>query len=60
MRYRPMKAELNDGWHENRDRGPHTVGVPVIDQERALDFYSGKLGLEKRIDSRFVNGPGWI
>jgi lactoylglutathione lyase len=27
-----------------------TVGVPVTDQDRAVDFYVGVLGLEKRLD----------
>jgi catechol 2,3-dioxygenase-like lactoylglutathione lyase family enzyme len=31
-----------------------TVFVPVSDQERALEFYVGTLGFEKRID--FVYG----
>jgi catechol 2,3-dioxygenase-like lactoylglutathione lyase family enzyme len=36
-----------------------TVGVPVTDQDRALEFYVGKLGFEKRRDLPF--GPGrWI
>jgi catechol 2,3-dioxygenase-like lactoylglutathione lyase family enzyme len=38
----------------------YTVGVPVTDQDRALDFYAGKLGLEKRTDSQFANGLRWI
>jgi catechol 2,3-dioxygenase-like lactoylglutathione lyase family enzyme len=37
-----------------------TVGVPVSDQERALDFYSGKLGFEKRLDVPFGDGNRWI
>ncbi|MEV0406411.1 VOC family protein [Actinoallomurus sp. NPDC050550] len=36
-----------------------TVGIPVTDQERALDFYVGILGFEKRRDVPF--GPArWI
>ena len=27
-----------------------TVGVPVSDQDRAIDFYVGTLGFEKRLD----------
>jgi catechol 2,3-dioxygenase-like lactoylglutathione lyase family enzyme len=39
--------------------GVGTVGVPVTDQDRALEFYVGKLGFEKRRDVPF--GPGrWI
>ncbi len=36
-----------------------TVGIPVTDQERAVDFYVGTLGFEKRRDLPF--GPArWI
>lgn len=37
-----------------------TVGVPVTDQERALAFYVGKLGFEKRMDAGFGQGQRWI
>jgi catechol 2,3-dioxygenase-like lactoylglutathione lyase family enzyme len=37
-----------------------TVGVPVTDQDRALDFYAGTLGLEKRLDAPFGDGRRWI
>lgn len=37
-----------------------TVGVPVTDQDRALDFYLGKLGFEKRLDVPFGPGGRWI
>jgi lactoylglutathione lyase len=37
-----------------------TVGVPVTDQARALDFYAGTLGLEKRLDVPFGEGKRWI
>jgi lactoylglutathione lyase len=33
--------------------GVRTVGIPVIDQATALDFYVGKLGLEIRLDTTF-------
>jgi catechol 2,3-dioxygenase-like lactoylglutathione lyase family enzyme len=36
-----------------------TVGVPVCDQSRSLDFYVGKLGFEKRLDAPFGDGR-WI
>ncbi|HWD65805.1 MAG TPA: VOC family protein [Solirubrobacteraceae bacterium] len=29
----------------------HTVGVPVSDQDRALEFYLDMLGFEKRRDA---------
>jgi lactoylglutathione lyase len=37
-----------------------TVGVPVTDQDRALDFYVGVLGFEKRVDAPFGPGLRWI
>ncbi len=33
--------------------GLWTVGVPVTDQDRALDFYVDKLGFERRLDVPF-------
>jgi lactoylglutathione lyase len=38
-----------------------TVGIPVTDQDRALDFYVGVLGLEKRMDAPVPQlGGRWI
>ena len=37
-----------------------TVIVPVSDQEKALEFYCGKLGFEKRADMPFGKGDRWI
>jgi catechol 2,3-dioxygenase-like lactoylglutathione lyase family enzyme len=39
--------------------GVGTVGVPVTDQDRALEFYVGELGFEKRRDIPFGDGR-WI
>ncbi len=39
--------------------GLHTVGVPVTDQDAALDFYVG-LGFETRIDVPMGEGARWI
>jgi predicted enzyme related to lactoylglutathione lyase len=36
-----------------------TIGVPVSDQHRALEFYGGVLGFETRMDSPFPGGR-WI
>jgi lactoylglutathione lyase len=36
------------------------VGVPVTDQDQALNFYVGTLGLEKRIDMPMGGGRRWI
>ena len=37
-----------------------TVGVPVADQNRALEFYVDKLGFEKRLDVPMGEGKRWI
>jgi catechol 2,3-dioxygenase-like lactoylglutathione lyase family enzyme len=36
------------------------VMVPVTDQDKALEFYVGKLGLEQRVDMPFGDGNRWI
>ena len=36
------------------------VMVPASDQEQALDFYVGTLGLEKRMDVPYGDGDRWI
>ena len=41
--------------------GVYTVGVPVTDQDRALEFYVDTLGLEKRLDVPLEQfGGRWI
>jgi catechol 2,3-dioxygenase-like lactoylglutathione lyase family enzyme len=37
-----------------------TVMVPVADQDRAIEFYTGKLGFEKRADTPFGDGNRWV
>lgn len=37
-----------------------TVIIPVADQDRALEFYLGTLGFEKRSDTPFGNGDRWV
>lgn len=37
-----------------------TVIIPVTDQDRALEFYVGTLGLEKRGDVPFGDGERWV
>jgi catechol 2,3-dioxygenase-like lactoylglutathione lyase family enzyme len=37
-----------------------TVGIPVIDQERAIGFYVETLGFEKRLDAPFGPGRRWV
>jgi catechol 2,3-dioxygenase-like lactoylglutathione lyase family enzyme len=41
--------------------GIRAVGVPVTDQDRAVEFYVGVLGLEKRLDAPVEQlGGRWI
>ena len=40
--------------------GVTTVGIPVSDQDRALEFYLGVLGLETRMDVPTPGGGRWI
>jgi catechol 2,3-dioxygenase-like lactoylglutathione lyase family enzyme len=37
-----------------------TVFVPVVDQDRALEFYVDKLGFEKRGDFPYGEGSRWV
>jgi catechol 2,3-dioxygenase-like lactoylglutathione lyase family enzyme len=37
-----------------------TVIVPVSDQDRAIEFYTDKLGFEKRADIPFGGGERWV
>ena len=37
-----------------------TISVPVSDQQRALEFYTGKLGLETRVDVTYGQGQRWV
>jgi catechol 2,3-dioxygenase-like lactoylglutathione lyase family enzyme len=37
-----------------------TVGVPVTDQDRAVEFYVDRLGFDKRMDAPMGGGQRWI
>jgi catechol 2,3-dioxygenase-like lactoylglutathione lyase family enzyme len=37
-----------------------TVIVPVSDQDQAIEFYTDKLGFEKRADIPFGRGERWV
>lgn len=37
-----------------------TVMVPVSDQDKAIEFYVGKLGFELRSDTPFGRGDRWV
>jgi catechol 2,3-dioxygenase-like lactoylglutathione lyase family enzyme len=34
-----------------------TVGIPVSDQDKAVEFFTGTLGFEKRLDARMGELP---
>jgi catechol 2,3-dioxygenase-like lactoylglutathione lyase family enzyme len=36
------------------------VMIPVSDQDKAIEFYTEKLGLEKRSDTPFGDGNRWV
>lgn len=36
------------------------VMVPVSDQDRAIEFYTQKLGFEKRADAPYGDGERWV
>jgi catechol 2,3-dioxygenase-like lactoylglutathione lyase family enzyme len=36
------------------------VIITVADQDKAIDFYLGKLGFEKRADTPYGNGERWV
>ena len=38
----------------------NTVVIPVSDQERMIEFYVDRLGLETRTDVAFGNGYRWV
>jgi lactoylglutathione lyase len=40
--------------------GVHTIGVPVRDQDKALEFYTTILGFSKRLDVLTQLGTRWI
>ena len=43
-----------------RISGVRTIGVPVRDQDKALEFYTTVLGLSKRLDVTMPQGTRWI
>lgn len=55
--------EREDGMNETASRTRISevgrVIVPVADQDRALEFYLGKLGFEKRADVPYGDGERW-
>ena len=37
-----------------------TVGIPVSDQDKALEFFVSQLGFEKRLDARVSENFRWV
>jgi len=37
-----------------------TIGIPVSDQDKALEFFVGQLGFEKRLDARVSENFRWV
>src|ERR1051325_11307015 len=37
-----------------------TVGIPVSDQDKAVEFFTGTLGFEKRLDERIGERFRWV
>jgi hypothetical protein len=61
----PNEQEDDVNEETRRDRTPRItqvgmVGVPVTDQDRALEFYVGMLGFEKRLDVAHGDGDRWV
>lgn len=46
--------------NKSRITGVLTIGVPVVDQDRALAFYTGTLGFETRREFPMADGHRWI
>ena len=40
--------------------GIGTVGIPVSDQDKAVEFFTGTLGFEKRLDVRMGESLRWV
>jgi lactoylglutathione lyase len=43
-----------------RITGVRTIGVPVTDQDKALEFYTGTLGFTTQLDVPMGGGARWI
>ena len=64
MLWPPSAAEKGKAMRQS-ETGTHitcvgTVGIPVADQDRALEFYVGRLGFEKRMDMAYGQGQRWV
>jgi catechol 2,3-dioxygenase-like lactoylglutathione lyase family enzyme len=55
-----QEIEMTETKRTTRITQVGTVIIPVSDQEKALEFYVGTLGFEKRMDAPFGAGDRWI
>jgi lactoylglutathione lyase len=37
-----------------------TVAIPAVDQDRTVEFFTDRLGFEKRMDAQLAEGLRWI
>jgi lactoylglutathione lyase len=37
-----------------------TIGIPVSDQDKAVEFFVGTLGFEKRLDAKISDSYRWV
>jgi catechol 2,3-dioxygenase-like lactoylglutathione lyase family enzyme len=51
---------MSDTTTDTRISQVGTVMVPVGDQDKAIEFYVGKLGFELRSDTPFGRGDRWV
>lgn len=52
---------MSEETKKTRITGVRTIGVPVTDQDKALEFYVGTLGFEKQLDAPVEQlGGRWI
>src|SRR4030081_2159292 len=54
------RTKMSEAATKTRITSVGNVGVPTTDQDRALEFYVGKLGFEKRRDVTFGPGLRWV
>jgi catechol 2,3-dioxygenase-like lactoylglutathione lyase family enzyme len=55
-----QEDEMSETQSSTRITEVGRVMVPVTDQDRALEFYTGPLGLETRADTPFGDGMRWV
>ena len=66
MTEQPRQTGQDSGAQTGQDTGAiaitgvRLIGVPVTDQDRAVDFYTRTLGFEKRADITIENFGRWV